>query len=62
MDTVYVPSASESAKASGRRKKVKLPQERFLGRVVTRSPLPAKVKEFLNMDAGVFFSKLFRRG
>lgn len=39
-------------------RKVKKAQDRFLGRMVTKSPLPQKVKDFLNMDAGEFFRKL----
>lgn len=39
-------------------RKRKRAQDRFLGRMVTKSPLPQKAKDFLNMDAGEFFRKL----
>lgn len=56
MDNNSEPQKNEDANAKHR--KPKRAQDRFLGRMVTKSPLPQKVKDFLNMDAGEFFRKM----
>lgn len=55
--TTTSPSPENNDDQPAHRRKAKKPQDRFLGRLVTKSPLPQKVKDVLNTDVSDFFKK-----